>query len=125
MLGWSLSCLFSFSKLHPIGKLVVMYFVLVISILPVFIIFLMDFGDVRTVWYFWRCLDSVVLLGLSNIFIHWVSIFIWYTHLHIKNTNILLDYPMTCTVEAPYFLGRCHLSHFTESLIYFNYVQQE
>jgi hypothetical protein len=66
MLGWSLSCLFSFSKLHPIGKLVVMYFVLVISILPVFIIFLMDFGDVRTVWYFWRCLDSVVLLEMSG-----------------------------------------------------------
>ena len=55
MLGWSLSCLFSFSKLHPIGKLVVMYFVLVISILPVFIIFLMNFGDVR---------DSAVLLEM-------------------------------------------------------------
>ena len=30
-----------------------------------------------------------------------------------------------CTVDAPYFLRRCHLLHFFESPIYFNYVQQE
>ena len=32
-----------------------MYFVLVISILPVFVVFVMDFGNVRRVWYFSVC----------------------------------------------------------------------
>ena len=32
-----------------------MYFVLVISILPVFVVFLKDFGNVRRVWYFSVC----------------------------------------------------------------------